>query len=394
MSTASRHWNRSSKRLAILFLVVLVPSAATLIWLGVRLLDQYRRLWADRDRERRGAAAEIFVRELSQALVSIDLTPGGAPEGVVLAKLSAAAVTAQPSSGVLWSPAAQQLPEANARVFIDAETAESRQTGDRGLAAYISFSRSSDPAIRAGALWRLARLQLTSGKVATALNTYRQLADVTGVAVNGMPVDLFARRPICRLLEESTDKAALATEAQTLREYLMAGRWVLDRTAWEIAREDIERWTGAALEVPAEKQALAETLEWLSHEQFRNDTFRDAQKPADVAYSERMTSRFLSNGVLRVWRRKPFSFHRRQQAAGRLRRCPRSLSWPNHWYLPTTRALSSWEQKTNLALEWLCGLRRKRACLGMLQLSLLRVRHRIRNFSHVDGCLAPDWAPS
>src|SRR6266705_248983 len=50
MPEALRRWSTGSRRLALLFLVVLVPSAATLIWLGAQLVEQDRRLWAGRDR--------------------------------------------------------------------------------------------------------------------------------------------------------------------------------------------------------------------------------------------------------------------------------------------------------------------------------------------------------
>jgi hypothetical protein len=124
--------------------VVLVPSAATLVWLGVRLLEQDRRLWADRDLERRDAAAEIFVRAMGQTLASAETALGGGPlpDGAVFASLGPTGVTIRPSNGVLWAPEPPPLKEANKELFAEAEIAEARQTGDRGLRQSPTSHRS------------------------------------------------------------------------------------------------------------------------------------------------------------------------------------------------------------------------------------------------------------
>ena len=41
-----RSWGGSSPRLAALFLAVVLPPAATLVWLGLQLVEQDRSLWA------------------------------------------------------------------------------------------------------------------------------------------------------------------------------------------------------------------------------------------------------------------------------------------------------------------------------------------------------------
>src|SRR5688572_23557485 len=122
MLKGSRRLSTSSRRLAALFLVVLVPAAATLVWLGVRLLEQDRRLWAERDLEKREAAADILVRELSQTLASAEesLSLARVPEGAVLARLSATAVKIFPPNGVLWTPKSFPHNEANKDLFTDA----------------------------------------------------------------------------------------------------------------------------------------------------------------------------------------------------------------------------------------------------------------------------------
>jgi hypothetical protein len=91
---------------------------------------------------------------------------------------------------------------------------------------YASRSRDPDPAVRAGALSRLARFHLAAGNVAAALLDCRELAGLTTVAFDGMPADLFARRQISALMEQTGDRVALTREADALRTELLAGRWV------------------------------------------------------------------------------------------------------------------------------------------------------------------------
>jgi hypothetical protein len=273
MRTAPRQWSSSSRRLAALFLAVVVPSAVTLVWLGVRLLEQDQRLWADRDLERREAAADILVGALGQTLASAEaaLSGGNVPDGAVLATLNAAGVTVLPSQyRILWTPA-PPLREANSEKFASAEIAEFRKTGDRGLGAYTTLRRDADPRVKAGALFRLARLRLSSGDTAGAIQSYRELADLTGIAISGMPADLFARRQICRLIEEVGDKVSLEREAGSLRTDLQSGRWTLDRGGWEVSAEEVARWTGSPIETSAEQRALTEALDWLWQHVYRAD---------------------------------------------------------------------------------------------------------------------------
>ena len=103
MRDSVRHWSTSSRRLGALFLLVLVPAAATLLWLGVQLIAQDRQLWARHDIERREAAAEIVVRTLAGELATIPaaLDSGIPPAGAVLVTLNDAGVTVRPRDRVL-----------------------------------------------------------------------------------------------------------------------------------------------------------------------------------------------------------------------------------------------------------------------------------------------------
>ena len=221
------------------------------------------------------------------------------PDRAVLATLTTNTVSIRPSNAVLWTPTLPQLQESNSERFSEAEIAEARQTGDRGLGIYASLRRDPDPSVRSGALWRLARLHQTLGKTGKAMEDYRELAEITSIAINSVPADLFARRQICRLLEETGDTTSLRREAVSLRADLLAGRWVLDRTAWEQTEVDTERWSGSPLDVGEEQRALTEALDslWM-----QRDIFTDSEKP--VAAEQPRQKFFRSNTVtiLLRWR--------------------------------------------------------------------------------------------
>jgi len=81
------------------------------------------------------------------------------------------------------------------------------------------------------------------------------------MAIDGIPADLVARTAICSVFEESGRKSELDRESAALESDLLAGRWPLDRPAWELTAGKVEQWTGRGLSVGAErKQALYEAL--------------------------------------------------------------------------------------------------------------------------------------
>ena len=77
---------RGSWRLALLLILVSVPPAGGLAWLGFQLLESDRTLVAQRDLERRQAAAPALARALDQILTAIegDMTAAVPPNAVRL----------------------------------------------------------------------------------------------------------------------------------------------------------------------------------------------------------------------------------------------------------------------------------------------------------------------
>jgi signal transduction histidine kinase len=240
-----------------MFLVVLLPPAVTLIWLGFRLLEQDRVFEAQREIEVREAAADAIARALSQFLNEAESwSPyGPLPEGAFGIVIKPDGVQSYPAGSVLWKEALPNLPEPPTQPFEEAELTEVRSP-DAALAVYQELARSGDLFTRAGALVRLARVARTEHQIDRALNAYRNLAEIRGVAYFGMPVDLLARRQICLLLEESDKGKELLAETGSLLTDFLAGHWILDGPTWEVAASDIERWTGP-LAISVNRKAFA-----------------------------------------------------------------------------------------------------------------------------------------
>ena len=191
----SRVSGGSSRKLAVLFLVVVVPPAIALVWLGLQLLEQDRSLWAQRELERRQATAQTVVRSLEQSISELARsTETPLREGIVRFTLSEDGVRASPPGRVLWLPVVPRLEEADVRRFADAERLEFQGLSERARLMYQEIASSPEPTVRAGALLRLARVHRRAKRWDDALRAYRRLATIRGVAIEGMPSDLVARR--------------------------------------------------------------------------------------------------------------------------------------------------------------------------------------------------------
>lgn len=181
----------SSRRLAVLFLAVVVPPAVALVWLGVQLLQQDRALLAQRQLERGQAAAQTAVIALEKSLASAErwLTDDDIPEHAVRLIVSHRGVMAFPRERLLWVPAAPTMPAAATREFAEAELLEYRGSSARAIVEYQALARSPSAAVRAGALLRVARVHRREGRPDAALAAYRDLTTVDTVAIDGMPAD-------------------------------------------------------------------------------------------------------------------------------------------------------------------------------------------------------------
>ena len=78
--SSKRSWTAGSRRLAVLFFLVALPPAITLVWLGLQLLNEDRALLAQRELERRQASLDAVVRSLGKKTRRCDTMK--APSGV------------------------------------------------------------------------------------------------------------------------------------------------------------------------------------------------------------------------------------------------------------------------------------------------------------------------
>ncbi|HUQ92811.1 MAG TPA: HAMP domain-containing sensor histidine kinase [Bryobacteraceae bacterium] len=255
----------SSSRLALVFLAVLLPAAVTLVWLGWKLLDQDRALAATRAAERRQVSAEAVVASLDRSLAEAEhwLSGDVPPEGSLRVTVSSSGLRVQPANRALWVPVPPVAPEAAKAPFAEAELLEFRGPAARALPVYEKTALAGDPALRAGALLRLARTYRRTGRTGEALAAYHALANMRAIGINGLPADLLARRAACDLLEAAGRKQELAREATALALDFTSGRWILDRPNWTMAAADLARWTGAPLSIPEDRQALSAAADWI-----------------------------------------------------------------------------------------------------------------------------------
>ena len=262
-----------SRRLIALFLAVLVPPAAALVWLGARVADQGRQLLVESERRQREVAAEGVALALTEAVqlarTSLDADhplPGSAR----LRFTASDGAALEPVDAFAWTPSPAVLPEAESQLFAQAEREEIRRRGDRGRSQYEGFADASDERIRAGALLRLARVHRAEHRMDDALRTYATLAGLSRVAFEGTPADLLARRATCAVYEQAKRVSDLAACAMALERDLIAGRWSLDFSAWHLAAEQIQRWLSRPIQISNDRRATSAAADGIWRETRRS----------------------------------------------------------------------------------------------------------------------------
>lgn len=231
-----------------MFVVVTCVPAATVLWLGGRLLQQDRKLETQYGQERRDQAADHAVRSLQAALSEPALFQAAPGAGAIL--------MAYPGGPMLFRPEPIALPEAPANLFREGEEVENREDLEKAAEVYRRLTGAKEPATRAGAWLRLARTLRKAHHSTEALAAYGELARFENVAAAGWPATLAAAWGRCLVLEDQKKDQELRQSARQLRKGLDAGQWPLTRAAYDIFAEDAERWTGERR--PREKEMLTE----------------------------------------------------------------------------------------------------------------------------------------
>jgi signal transduction histidine kinase len=237
-------WLRPPRPLLLTLFSFTLVSISVLAWFATRLIDQERLLEAQRAQERLEQEADrllaIFRGALAQAGERLDTWDGSGqlPEGALLLVLKNGSIDTF-GGQLLFSPMRSPIPEADPSVFLEAELIEFAQARPKAaLEIYRRLAPSRSPAIRAGALVRIARIYRRIGNSRAAQAAYRELAAIPNAKVAGAPADLLARA-------EMKD-ASLAHD-------LLNGRWQITREQFEFY------WSEASKSAPApEAMALSE----------------------------------------------------------------------------------------------------------------------------------------
>jgi signal transduction histidine kinase len=241
---------------------------ATLSWLGWRLLEQDRVLEGQQAQQRIERAADLVAAALQRALAADQqrLAAGHDqwPAGAVSLLFRDGVAQAHPRERVAYLPAVPPVREAPAGAFARGEEMEFRQP-DRAAAIGVfgEMANSSDPAVRSGALLRLARNLHAAGRSQEALSTYHQLSKIDGASEGGAPAGLVARYARCKLLEDEQRQTELRAEARLLDRELRSGRWPLTGPVYWLYAEDAARWSGAPFSREREEEVFAEAADAL-----------------------------------------------------------------------------------------------------------------------------------
>ena len=249
-----------------LFLAIVVCLAIWQVWLTWRLMEQDRNLAEQRSRERLEQIADLAVAQVSGQLGDWDLNlrelnslpPPVAlrakfPLGGTLVILENQSVAADPARPLLFvpePPLASPLPD----VFEAAGKFEFRdQNYEHAIEALQPLTQQ--PAARAEALLRIARLERRLNHPDAALAAYDRMLQEIGVSPDGVPYALLAAAARCELLADARDPRHSASEAtEQLRVALIEGRWPLHRATFEYYWADVNRLRHTADDPP--KDAL------------------------------------------------------------------------------------------------------------------------------------------
>jgi signal transduction histidine kinase len=257
------------RHLLTAFAAVALVSGATVGWLAWLLLEQDAALESQRRQERLVQVAERALAEIQRTISDLQarVIPAGVPElpPSLVTRVSIAvdgAVTVR-SGAVPFVPSRHAPPAASQAAFGAAESLEfERRDLAAAAAVYSRLAQTLDPATRANALARLARVERRRGRDAEALRAYSRLADAGG-EVDGLPALLVAHAGRAGIAEAAHDAEALRREADALRVALERGRWPLSRPEYEFYRAQASAWLGTPAEADPDALARGDAVTWL-----------------------------------------------------------------------------------------------------------------------------------
>jgi len=306
-----RHGVDPPRRLLTLFVAVMVAIAAALGGLGWHLLNQDRDLSRQRIQERLEGAADlasaILVRKVSEAENLLTTAPAEEPKSVDALTLTFTTdnIEAKPAARLIYYPFVSEVRGFETSMFGAGEAAEFHEHNyAKAVAAFRELARSTNPAVRAGALLRLARNLRRSGAVPEALAAYDELIRLGAVPVEGLPADLAGRYARLLILREAGPSVVCEREAGALYNDLLRGRWHLTRGQWEFYNAETRQCfhPSAGLEArEKDASALAGGVEWLWQAWQRN-------RSSEARSSGRNILRIDDSPVIVLWQSTPDRF--------------------------------------------------------------------------------------
>jgi signal transduction histidine kinase/tetratricopeptide (TPR) repeat protein len=245
----------SARRTLSLFLAGVVGLACWQVWLTWRVTEQDRNLELERSHQRLEQIADLAVAELARTLGDWDLglrelnslPPSSSlltrlPSGAPLILISRNSVAVHPPKPLLFVP---DPPPASAasHAFDAADELELREEQyERAIAALQPLI--NNPATRAEALLRTARIQRKAGHSEAALETYQRLERENGAYAS------HAASTRGRILIDLGRRDQASAEAQSLRAALLEGRWPLSRETFDYYWSELDGFGIAAGQPP------------------------------------------------------------------------------------------------------------------------------------------------
>lgn len=266
---SAREWLRRPGHLLVAFLVVTLLPACALGLLGWRLFRQDVALEARYLQDRLESTADRVVAALSVQLDRLEdavSDPNRLParDDVVRVTFTPEGVEATPPDRLLYYPVAAPSPLPPTQPFLRGEALEfGRRDVAAAAAVFRQLAESRDPAIRAGALLRLARTLRTAGRHDQALAVYAEMAQMGAVPVGAGPAELVARRAHSETLLALGRRKEAESETAALLADLRSGRWRLDRTTFEFHADEMASRLGQPDAEPSDALALSAAVSML-----------------------------------------------------------------------------------------------------------------------------------
>ena len=249
---------RATRGFLLVSAAALTVPAVIVGWLGWLLLQSDRELDRQRVQERLTNAAILAIASLEQAISATEQrltalasaeSPVRPPEGfeslleadAALVVISATEIWS--SAPLLYYPGEIDFTDSVADAFVAGERLEFAQKDlASALDSYRALADSRDRAVRAGALGRMARVARKLDRPKMALEAYDALAPLGSTMVLGRPADLVASLERCAVLQEMNEHDRLAREARQFDCRLTSADWRLSASQFHFYRGLVDEW--------------------------------------------------------------------------------------------------------------------------------------------------------